>query len=221
MNTYSKVVTGICLNLIFGNLIAAGRQLPTDLVQKLSSLQTEFGKEAAKADNVQKEAVINLGRIRELRKIATPKQGSASNLGGAHLLMGIDGMDIYLRTFGGEAGSNRDALKLLAAIIGSILAGERYLKLDAALQELEKSEQTREANLKTVGKHFEQVVGVLQLARKSNQDSAGASVLDALDVFLIGQKADNTLIVDQYQDGIKAGTQAIREIVDKLAKAGG
>jgi hypothetical protein len=221
MNTCCKLGLGFYLCSMLINGSAAGRQLPNDLAAKLAAFQSDCGKEAAKADDAQKQAQVDLGRIRTLREIAAPKEASASNLSGATLQMGLDGMDIYLRLFSGEAGNNRDALRVLAEIAENILAGERYIKLDAALQLLERSETTRDSSIKAVGKHFDQVLGILQVARQRNPDSTGASVLDAVDVFIVGQKASNSLIVNQYEQAIKPGTQALREIVDKLAKTGG
>jgi hypothetical protein len=221
--TYSCIKSwlAITLCLAFLNGYSAGRQLPTDLQDKLVKLQADFEKEAAKADELQKRSQTDLKAINTIREIAAPKQASASDISGTNLLMGLDGMTIFLQTFSVEAGLNRDSFRILEGVMNSILAGERYKKLDEALQELETTQSKRDNAMRVMPQHFDQVVGVLQLARQGSHDSTVQSAFEVLDALIAAQRLVNGVLVDQYEEGIKPGTQALREIVDKLAKGGG
>ena len=221
MTTYCKLGLTIYIGAILLNGPVAGRQLPNDLQNKLVALQTDFEQQAVKADNLQKGAATDLERLGTIREIAAPRQATESDVGGTNLRMGFDGMAIFLQTFSVEAGLNRDSCRILEGVIGSILAGERYNKLDAALQQLETAQSGRDRAMKVLTQHFDQVVGVLQLARQDRLGSTTASALDATDAFIVSQRLSNGTLVNQYEEEIKPGTQALREIVDKLARSGG
>ena len=219
--TCIKSWLAITICLAFSNGYSAGRQLPTDLQNKLVRLQTDFENRQRRTTSFRKDLRPTSGAINTIREIAAPKQASGSDISGTNLLMGLDGMTIFLQTFSVEAGLNRDSFRILEGVIDSILAGERYKKLDEALQELETMQSKRDNAMRVMTQHFDQVVGILQLARQGSHDSTVLSAFDALDALIASQRLINGAIVDEYVEGIKPGTQALREIVDKLAKSGG